>query len=71
MCPCHCNILAQTRGEYRRRAAALVELMTAAVSADAEEEVPRLVTAFSDIIDEAMLALLARRIDAAQMAGQV
>lgn len=62
---------AQTRAEYKRKAAVLVELLAALQSEAAEEAVLERLAAFRVEIDEPLLHMLAKRLEAAQQHEQV
>lgn len=61
----------QTRAAYKRKAAVLVELMAAQQSEAAEEVLAQKLSAFRVEIDEALLHMLSKRVQAAQTHEQV
>jgi hypothetical protein len=66
--------ISQTRADYKRKAAVLVELMAAQQQAGQEggaEAMQQQLSAFRSEVDAALLHMLARRVQAAQEHGQV
>jgi hypothetical protein len=69
-----CPLSLQTRAEYKRKAAVLLELMSAQQQvgqAGGQEALQQQLSAFKGEVDGALLHMLARRLQAAQEHGQV